>query len=94
MLTLVFLFVAVVAILNVAKLAPPGTVTLAGTVAREELLLASVTTTSPVGAAVVRFTVPSDFAPPTTVDGLSVNDASAADAGGLTVSVADLVTPE
>lgn len=93
MLTLVFLFVAADQMLKVAELAPAGTTTLGGTLARVELLLASVTTTPPAGAALVRFTVPSDFEPPTTVDGLRVSDESAAGAGALTVSAADLLTP-
>src|SRR6266513_182170 len=92
MLTLVFLF-TVVATLNVAELAPAGTVTLGGTLARVELLLARFTNTPPVGAALVRFTVPVEVEPPTTVDGLSVRDESAAGAGAFTVSAADLLTP-
>lgn len=92
-LTLVFLFEAVVTTLNVTELAPAGTVTLGGTLARVELLLARFTTAPPVGAALVRFTVPVEVEPPTTVDGLSVRDESAAGAGAFTVSAADLLTP-
>jgi hypothetical protein len=94
MLTMVFLFTAVVATLNVAELAPAGTLTFPGTDAFVGLLLASVTTKPPVGAAFVKVMVPTEFDPPTTVVGLNVNAESAAGAAGLTVSVADLVTPE
>ena len=93
MLTLVFLLVALVVIVKVAELVPAATVTLDGTFARVELLLASVTTVPLAGAAFVRVTIPLEFTPPTAVDGLSVSDASTAGVGGLTVSVADFVTP-
>jgi hypothetical protein len=56
---------------NVALKAPAGTVTLAGTVAAFVLLLDSVTTAPPEGAALVRLAVPSDVLPPTTLAGLS-----------------------
>ncbi len=94
MLTMVFLFTAVVATLNVAELAPAGTLTFAGTIAFVGLLLVSVTTKPPVGAAWVKVTVPTEFDPPTTVVGLNVSEESAAGEAGFTVSVADLVTPE
>src|SRR5215211_2084202 len=56
---------------NVALKAPAGTVTLAGTVAALVLLLDSVTTAPPEGAALVRLAVPSEVLPPTTLAGLS-----------------------
>jgi hypothetical protein len=92
MLTLVFLF-TVVATLNVAELAPAGMVTLGGTLARVELLLARVTTAPPVGAGEVRFTVPVELEPTTTIDGLSVTDESVAGAAAFTTSAVDLLTP-
>jgi len=94
MLALILLFTLAVATLKVAELAPAGTVTLAGTIAFVGLLLASVTTKPPVGAAWVKVTVPTEFDPPTTVVGLKVSEESAAGAAGFTVSVVDLVTPE
>ena len=56
---------------NVVLVAPAAMVTLAGTVATAVLLLNSVTTAPPVGAALVSVAVPCDVLPPTTVDGLS-----------------------
>ena len=93
MLTLVFLFVRDVATLNVAELAPPGTVTVAGTAAFAGFLLLKVTTKPPMGAAKLSVTVPSKFEPPTTVDGFSATDESAAGGAGFTVIVVDFVTP-
>jgi hypothetical protein len=75
------------------EIAPAGTKTLAGTFARVELLLAMLITIPPAGAALVRVTFPVAFDPPTTVKRLTVNDDNAAGAGGLTVRVADLLTP-
>ena len=60
-----------VVIANVALVLPAATVTLAGTVATAVLLLASVTTAPPVGAAALSVAVPCDEFPPTTVEGLS-----------------------
>jgi hypothetical protein len=93
-LALILLLTVVVATLKVVELAPAGTVTLAGTIAFVGLLLVSVTTRPPAGAAFVKVTVPTEFDPPTTVVGLNVNAESAAGAAGFTVSVADLVSPE
>ena len=56
---------------NVAEVLPAGTVTLAGTVAAAVLLLESVTTAPPVGAAAPSRTVPVELLPPTTLVGLS-----------------------
>ena len=60
-----------VVIVKVAEVRPASTVTLAGTVAAAVLLLESVTTAPPVGAALPRVTVPVELFPPTTVVGLS-----------------------
>ena len=68
-----------------------GTVTDAGVVAALMLLLASVTTAPPAGAAVARVTAPVLVAPPTTAVGF--NASAARPAGGLTVRVAILVAP-
>jgi hypothetical protein len=81
---------AAVVMLNVAVLAFAAKVIEAGTLAAVELLLVSVTTTPPVGAAPVRVTVPVLEVPPVTAVGLTVTDESA---GGLTVSTAVLLTP-
>src|SRR5687767_7272642 len=61
---------------NVALKAPAGTVTLVGTVAALVLLLDSVTTAPPDGAALVRLAVPCEVLPPTTLAGLSAMPAS------------------
>jgi hypothetical protein len=50
---------------------PAATVTLAGTVATDVLLLDSDTTVPPDGAAPVKVTVPCELLPPTTVVGLN-----------------------
>ena len=94
MLALILLLTLVVVMLNVAELAPAGTVTFAGTFAFVGLLLASVTTKALV-VALSSVTVPTALDPPTTVGGFNVRDASAAgaDAGAVTVSVEDLFTP-
>jgi hypothetical protein len=92
MLALIFLLVVVVLILKVAELAPAGTVTFAGTVALVGLLLVSVTSKG-VEVILLSVTVPTELDPPTTVLGFKVRDESAAGAGALTVSVADLFTP-
>ena len=68
-------------------IAPPGTVTVAGTAA-EPLLLESVTMAPPTGAALVRVTVPIEEDPPVTLVGFTEMLESA---GGLTVSPAVFV---
>jgi hypothetical protein len=79
---------------NVAVVAPAATVTLAGTVADDALLLPSVTTAPPTGAPADSVTVPVDPAPPTTLAGLTVTELSAATAGtGVTVMIEVRVTP-
>jgi hypothetical protein len=59
---------------KVAVLAPPGMLTLAGTVAATVLLLERVTNAPDDGAAALSVTVPCDGLPPTTLVGLSVNE--------------------
>ena len=76
--------------LNVVELLPGGTVTLAGTLATEGLLLDSATTVPPAGAAPLRVTVPVEELPALTVVGESVNDDSK---GGLMVRAVVLVMP-
>src|SRR5215210_2841190 len=56
---------------NVTLVAPAGTVALAGTAAAPALLLESVTTAPPEGAALVSVAVPCAVLPPTTLVGLS-----------------------
>src|SRR5512146_1366992 len=77
-----------VMMVNVALVEPAPTVTFAGTVATEGLLLANATTTPPLGAAPVSVTVPVEVFPPARLAGLSAKVESA---GGLIVNVADLL---
>src|SRR5437762_13971337 len=84
---------ALVVIGKVTVVALTGTVTVAGTVAALRLLLASVTTAPPAGAAAPRVTVPVLPAAPVTAAGLTVTPTSPA-AGGFTVSVAVLSSEE
>src|SRR5207249_1259089 len=79
---------AVTAFVMTAKLAvvvPAATVTDAGTVAALRLLLVNATTAPPAGAAALSVTVPVLFAPPVSVAGFSVIEASA----GLTISAVE-----
>ena len=76
---------------KVALVAPAATVTLAGTVATAVLLLDSVTTAPPLGAAPLRVTVPCEELPPVTLVGFSVSEDRVT--AGETVSVAVLVAP-
>ena len=69
---------------------PAGTVTEAGTVAAETLLLVSATATPPDGAAPVSVTVPAERLPPVTLAGLTPTLVSAS---GVTVSVAVWLVP-
>jgi len=95
MLTVVDAATALVLTVNVALVAPAATVTLEGTLAAVVLLLESVTTAPPVGAAPLSVTVPVEEFPPVTLVGFSVNEESVGAGGGagVTVSEADLVTP-
>ncbi len=83
---------ALVVTVNVALVLPPATVTLAGTVAAEVLLLDSDTATPPAGAALLSVTVPWEVLPPTTLVGFSVTELNAGEAT-VTVRVEVLVTP-
>jgi hypothetical protein len=76
--------------LNVAVVAPEATVTLAGTVATDVLLLASATTAPPEGAGAFSVTVPVDECPPGTDVGLNVTELRA-DAAAVTVNEPVLV---
>ena len=89
MVTDVELSTGVVVIVNVALALPLATVTVAGTLETDELLL-SATTIPPLGAGPLNVTVPWEVAPPVTLVGLTV---SALKTGGFIVSVAALVTP-
>ena len=77
----------VVLIEKVPLVDPAGTVTLAGTVAAAALL-ARVTTASPIGAAEVSVTVPTEAVPPITLAGLK-ETALAAGAGAVGVTALD-----
>src|SRR5580704_16617979 len=83
---------ALVVTVNVALVAPPATVTLAGTVAAETLLERE-TIAPPLGAAPLSVTVPVDDVPPLTLAGLSATEDSATAVGGFTVSEAVFVVP-
>jgi hypothetical protein len=72
---------------NVALVAPAGTVTLTGTLAAP-LLLESVTRAPPAGAGPLNVTVPvEDCRPPTTLVGFNVNEETVGSGGAVTVSV-------
>ena len=89
MLTLVNAVTALVAMLNVALVAPAATVTLAGTEAAA-LLLESVTCAPPAGAGPFSVTVPELGLPPVTLAGLMPSEEIT---GGTTVSEALCVPP-
>jgi len=74
---------------NVAVVAPAGTVAVAGTVAAEVLLDESATVRPPVGAGLLIVTVPVEVLPPATVVGLSVRPEAV---GAVTVRLAVSVT--
>ena len=78
-----------VVIVKVALVPRPGIVTLAGTLAADELSLND-TTTPPLGAVPLSVTVPREADPPRTLAGLIK---SVLNTGGVTVSTAVLVTP-
>ena len=80
---------------KLADVWPPGTLTMPGTWATDELLVASVTKMPPAGAGELKNTVPVAFVPPRTLVGLIVIDCSSGGAfgSGLTLTKIDLVTP-
>ena len=86
-----------VVIVKLALVAPAATVTLGGTVAALGRLLVNVTALPPAGAGLGSVTVPVEGLPPVTLVGLTVKEERVADGGGvpsgLTVKIADLVTP-
>ena len=83
---------ACVLTVKLALLAPAGMVTVAGTLAAL-LLLESATCAPPDGAAALSVTVPvDDCAPPVTLVGFSVSEATVT-GGGVTVSEAVRVVP-
>jgi len=84
---------ALVLTVNVALLAPAATITLAGTVAVDVLLLERVTAAPPAGADPLSVTVPVEGDPPVTLVGFSVSEERVGRACGSTVSEAVLVTP-
>jgi hypothetical protein len=77
---------------NVALVAPPGTVTLNGTLAESGWLLARLIATPLGGAAAPSRTVPVAVPPPATLVGLTVRDVSAGSVG-YSVSRREIVTP-
>jgi hypothetical protein len=91
--TRVSVLTAVVVTVNVAVVAPAGTVMLAGTLAAP-LLLESATCAPPVGAAPLSVTVPvGDCVPPVTLAGFSVSEETVGSGGDVTLSVAVWATP-
>jgi hypothetical protein len=88
MVTVVFEDGLLVLTVKLALVWPAATVTLAGTVATLGLLLESVTTTPPEGAAPESVTVPVDVLPPLTLVGLSVSEERLTALAGVTVNVA------
>jgi hypothetical protein len=67
---------------NVALVAPAGTVTLAGTVATAVLLLERETSAPPLGAGAFSVTLPVEGDPPLTLVGFGVSEDSVAEPGG------------
>ena len=93
MVTAVDAATAVVFTGNVALVAPAGIVTIEDTLA-DPLSLASATCAPPEGAGPLSVTVPvEDCAPPITLVGFSVSEERVGSGGGVTVSVADMLTP-
>jgi hypothetical protein len=70
---------------NVALVAPAGTMTLAGTVAAAALLESA--TVAPPGGAPLSVTVPCELPPPVTLGGLRVSDATVMTVGAVTYRV-------
>ena len=95
MVTVVDAVTAVVLTVKFAVVAPAGTATVEGTLAAP-LLLESATCAPPAGAGPLSVTVPvEDCRPPITLVGFSVSEEREGAGGeaGVTVSVADLLTP-
>src|SRR5215475_12035998 len=80
---------------KLAEICPPGTLTMPGTVATDELLVARVTEMPPAGAGELKNTVPVALVPPRTLVGVIVIDCRSGGALGsaLTLTKIDLVTP-
>src|SRR5258706_1975337 len=76
---------------TVARVSPAATVTLAGTVAAEVLLLDRETTVPAVGAGPLSITVPVDGFPPLTLVGFSVSALRVGPGGGCGVTVSEVV---
>lgn len=80
-------YTRVVLMVNAALVLPLATVTLAGTLAEDELSLSD-TTTPPLGAAPLKVTVPLELIPPVTVVGLSEREFSTTAGTTVIVTVA------
>jgi hypothetical protein len=93
MMTGVDVVTALVFTVNVALLAPAATVTVAGTVAVDVLLLERETTAPPMGAGPLSVTVPVEGDPPVTLVGFSVSEETVGRGCGSTVRDAVLVAP-
>ena len=78
---------ALVVTMKVAVVAPAATVTLAGTVAAEVLLLDRDTMAPPTGAGPLRVTVPVEGLPPTTLVGFTATE-DMVTGTGVTISAA------
>ena len=77
---------------KLALVAPPGTVTLAGTLATRGSWVSILIATPPAGAAALNLTVPVDEVPPTTLVGFTVIAVSAGSVG-YSVKGDDIVAP-
>jgi hypothetical protein len=77
-----------VAVVNVAVVAPAATVTEAGTWAAAVFELVSMTAAPPVGAGPLSVTVPIEEVPPGTAAGLTLTPLNVAAAGAVTVKLA------
>ena len=91
MVTAVDVATALVLTVNVALVAPATTVTLAGTLAADVLLLESAICAPPAGAGPPSVTVPVDEFPPVTLVGFSVSEAKVGGGGVAAVTVSEVV---